>query len=245
MGRSAESIFCINQILTAIILYIIRKHLLDTVDVNLRIFIAYLLPGHVDPPWWGSGGPGKQQGEACVAVCWCGCTVWTHLKKPVGDVGRKSDDGSSHPGPGNWTVQVCLVSPNGVSLVGWNKHRKIRNNVNTAAQQVSTDFQWLSRRNSKNLTFIYFLNSHLLQKKKTNEYNTFSVWGDTGFYLLLRCTGALQGSPRNLLGFKGAVGGSLFTAISHGRIGDVVQTSHTLGKENRTQGAVVCYLWLS
>lgn len=41
----------------------------------------------------------------------------------------------------------------------------------------------------------------------------------------------LQGSPRNLLGFKGAVGGSLFTAISHGRIGDVVQTSHTLGKE--------------
>lgn len=49
--------------------------------------------------------------------------------------------------------------------------------------------------------------------------------------LLLRCTGALQGSPRNLLGFKGAVGGSLFTAISHGRIGDVVQTSHTLGKE--------------
>lgn len=51
------------------------------------------------------------------------------------------------------------------------------------------------------------------------------------FYLLLRCTGALQGSPRNLLGFKGAVGGSLFTAISHGRIGDVVQTSHTLGKE--------------
>lgn len=51
------------------------------------------------------------------------------------------------------------------------------------------------------------------------------------FYLLLRCAGALQGSPRNLLGFKGAVGGSLFTAISHGRIGDVVQTSHTLGKE--------------
>lgn len=50
-------------------------------------------------------------------------------------------------------------------------------------------------------------------------------------YLLLRCTGALQGSPRNLLGFKGAVGGSLFTAISHGRIGDVVQTSHSLGME--------------
>jgi len=50
-------------------------------------------------------------------------------------------------------------------------------------------------------------------------------------YLLLRCTGALHGSPRNLLGFKGAVGGSLFTAISHGRIGDVVQTSHTPGKE--------------
>lgn len=41
----------------------------------------------------------------------------------------------------------------------------------------------------------------------------------------------MQGSPRNLLGFKGAVGGSLFTAISHGRIGDVVQTSHALGKE--------------
>ncbi len=52
------------------------------------------------------------------------------------------------------------------------------------------------------------------------------------FYLLLRCTGELQGSPRNLLGFNGAVGGSLFTAISHGRIGDVVQTSHTLGKES-------------
>lgn len=51
------------------------------------------------------------------------------------------------------------------------------------------------------------------------------------FYLLLRCTGALQGSLRNLLGFNGAVGGSLVTAISHGRIGDVVQTSHTLGKE--------------
>lgn len=50
-------------------------------------------------------------------------------------------------------------------------------------------------------------------------------------YLLLRCTAVLQGSPRNLLGFKGAVGGSLFTAISHGRIGDVVQTSHTLGQE--------------
>lgn len=42
----------------------------------------------------------------------------------------------------------------------------------------------------------------------------------------------MQGSPRNLLGFNGAVGGSLFTAISHGRIGDVVQTSHTLGKES-------------
>ena len=54
---------------------------------------------------------------------------------------------------------------------------------------------------------------------------------EQSFYLLLRCTGALQGSPRNLLGFKGAVGGSLFTAISHGRIGDVVQTSHTQGKE--------------
>lgn len=50
-------------------------------------------------------------------------------------------------------------------------------------------------------------------------------------YLLLRCTGVLQGSPRNLLGFKGAVGGSLFTAISHGRIGDVVQTSHAPGEE--------------
>lgn len=62
------------------------------------------------------------------------------------------------------------------------------------------------------------------------------------FYLLLRCTGALQGSPRNLLGFKGAVGGSLFTAISHGRIGDVVQTSHTLGKENCTEEALVCCL---
>lgn len=82
--------------------------------------MVYLLPGHVDPPWWGSGGAGKQQGEACVVVCWCGCTVWIHLKEPVGDVGRKSDDGSSHPGPGNWTVQVCLVSPNGVSLAGWN-----------------------------------------------------------------------------------------------------------------------------
>lgn len=54
-------------------------------------------------------------------------------------------------------------------------------------------------------------------------------WRLTGG-LLLRCTVALQGSPRNLLGFKGAVGGSLFTAISHGRIGDVVQTSHALGE---------------
>lgn len=122
VGRSAESIFCIKQILTANNNYCIWSenncwiHLI----VNLHKFIVYLLPGRVDPPWWGSGGVGKQQGEACVVVCWCGCTVWTHLKEPVGDVGRKSDDGSSHPGPGNWTVQVCLVSPNGVSLVGWN-----------------------------------------------------------------------------------------------------------------------------
>lgn len=42
-------------------------------------------------------------------------------------------------------------------------------------------------------------------------------------HLLLRCTGALQGPPMKLLWFKGAVGGRLFTAISHGRIGDVVK----------------------
>ena len=40
----------------------------------------------------------------------------------------------------------------------------------------------------------------------------------------------LQGSPRNLLWFKGAVGGRLVTAISHGRIGDVVGTDE---KESR------------
>lgn len=76
-----------------------------------------------------------------------------------------------------------------------------------------------------------------------NVFKTFLVSEvRSEFYLLLRCTGALQGSPRNLLGFKGAVGGSLFTAISHGRIGDVVQTSHTLGKENCTEEALVCCL---
>ena len=46
----------------------------------------------------------------------------------------------------------------------------------------------------------------------------------------------LQGSPKNLLGFKGAVGGSLFTAISHGRIGDVVQTSHARERKPYTGG---------
>lgn len=59
-----------------------------------------------------------QQGEACVLVCWCGCIVWTHLKEPVGDVGRKADDGNFHPGPGKSEVQVCVVPPTGVSLVG-------------------------------------------------------------------------------------------------------------------------------
>lgn len=93
---------------------------------------AVLLPGRVDPPWWGSAGAGEQQGEACVVLCWCGCIVWSHLKEPVDDVGRKADDGSSHPGPGNCAVQVCLVSPTGVSLVGcyivqkkyWYRHRE-------------------------------------------------------------------------------------------------------------------------
>lgn len=42
-------------------------------------------------------------------------------------------------------------------------------------------------------------------------------------HLLLSCTGALQGPPMKLLWFKGAVGGRLFTAISHGRIGNVVK----------------------
>lgn len=56
-------------------------------------------------------------------------------------------------------------------------------------------------------------------------------WRLTGG-LLLRCAGVLQGSPRNLRGFKGAVGGSLFTATSHGRIGDVEQTSHAPGMES-------------
>lgn len=85
---------------------------------------AVLLPGRVDPPWWGSAGAGEQQGEACVVLCWCGCIVWSHLKEPVDDVGRKADDGSSHPGPGNCAVQVCLASPTGVSLVGCSSYRK-------------------------------------------------------------------------------------------------------------------------
>lgn len=51
-------------------------------------------------------------------------------------------------------------------------------------------------------------------------------------HLLLRCTGVLQGSPWNLLWFKGAIGGRLLTAISHGRIGDVVGTSHTQEQQN-------------
>lgn len=55
------------------------------------------------------------------------------------------------------------------------------------------------------------------------------LWASTSTltHLLLRWTGVLQGSPRNLLWFKGAGGGRLFTAISHGRICDVVGTSHT------------------
>ena len=60
-------------------------------------------------------------------------------------------------------------------------------------------------------------------------------------HLLLRCTGVLQGSPRNRLWFKGAVGGRLFTAIAHGRIGDVVGTSQALEKE--TSGAGGTSVW--
>lgn len=86
------------------------------------------LPGHVDPPWWGSAGAGEQQGEACVVVCWYGCSVWTHLKEPVGDVGRKADDGSSHPGSEKCAVQAGLVSPTGVSLVGCNITQKKKEN---------------------------------------------------------------------------------------------------------------------
>lgn len=88
---------------------------------------------------------------------------------------------------------------------------------------------------------LFFDTLGLLQKKLGRQHFQCQR-GGLAFYLLLRCTGALQGSPRNLLGFKGAVGGSLFTAISHGRIGDVVQTSHTPGKENRTEEALVCCL---
>lgn len=46
-------------------------------------------------------------------------------------------------------------------------------------------------------------------------------------HLLLRCRGVMQGSPMTLLWFKGAVDGHLLTATSHGRICDVVRTSHT------------------
>lgn len=73
--------------------------------------------------------------------------------------------------------------------------------------------------------FLYVGKQHVISKKVgLNERQH-------GLYLLLNCTGTWQGSPRNLLGFRGAVGDSLFTAISHGRIGDVVQTNHTLGTE--------------
>lgn len=58
--------------------------------------------------------------EACVALCWYGCIVWTHLKEPVGgDAARKANGASSHPGPVKCAVQVYLVGPTGVSLVGF------------------------------------------------------------------------------------------------------------------------------
>lgn len=90
-----------------------------TKQIKILSFPGVALPGHVDPPWWGSAGAGGSQGEACVVLCWCGCTVWTHLKEPAGGVGRKTGGGSSHPGPGKCAVQVCLVSPTAVSLVGF------------------------------------------------------------------------------------------------------------------------------
>lgn len=55
-----------------------------------------------------------------MVLCWYGCSVWTHLKEPVGgDAVRKANDARSHPGPGKCAVQVCLVGPTGVSLVGF------------------------------------------------------------------------------------------------------------------------------
>lgn len=45
--------------------------------------------------------------------------------------------------------------------------------------------------------------------------------GTVGPYLRRRCSGLLQGPPENRRWEKGAEGGRLFTASSHGRIGDV------------------------
>lgn len=79
------------------------------------------------------------------------------------------------------------------------------------------DILWLSA-----VTYLHsILQNHLDQCKYPHAFR-YPRTDKASVYLLLRCTAVLQGSPRNLLGFKGAVGGSLFTAISHGRIGDVV-----------------------
>lgn len=136
-----------------------------------------------------------------------------------------------------------VSSPPMVSLwwAGTSRQKKGIIVITAAAQPVSTDFQWLAGQNTKKLTLVCY--DRFLTENVVKTFFVSEVRSE--FYLLLRCTGALQGSPRNLLGFKGAVGGSLFTAISHGRIGDVVQTSHTLGKENCTEEALVCCLWLS
>lgn len=119
--------------------------------------------------------------------------------------------------------------------------KKIRNNCQCQYRLSMILLQLLSIKSKYQKFNIEFATINFLQKTVTKTTILVSEVR-LDFYLLLRCTGALQGSPRNLLGFKGAVGGSLFTAISHGRIGDVVQTSHTLGKENCTEEALVCCL---
>lgn len=138
------------------------------------------------------------------------------------------------------TEQYRSVSSPPMVSLWWagTSHRKIRNNCQYSR---STGKYKLIKTNEQKSNICYYFT--FSAEKKNATFSVSEVRPD--FYLLLRCTGALQGSPRNLLGFKGAVGGSLFTAISHGRIGDVVQTSHTLGKENRTEEALVYCLWLS
>lgn len=129
------------------------------------------------------------------------------------------------------TEQYGSVSSPPMVSLWWagTSHQKKGIIINTAAQQVRLSMISKPKYQKADLT------EDVLKTFFVSEVRS-------EFYLLLRCTGALQGSPRNLLGFKGAVGGSLFTAISHGRIGDVVQTSHTLGKENCTEEALECCL---